>query len=121
MAYVITDIRIISGELSVDLEKLRTLECKGRWGCWTEAVDDSMECIEPYWEPTPEGSFHSVKMFPTAKCVDEVRSMAPALHCSGPVDLLLTWEGGDSHSGLRLHSDGRVVEHRVSMILGEPT
>lgn len=36
----------------------------------------------------------------------------------GDADLVLTWEGGDSHSGLRLR-DGRVTEHEVVMSLGK--
>lgn len=36
----------------------------------------------------------------------------------GEVDLVLTWEGGDSHSGLRLR-DHKVTEHEVVMTLGK--
>ena len=36
----------------------------------------------------------------------------------GEADLVLTWEGGDSHSGLRLHSHV-VTEHEVVMTLGK--
>ncbi len=36
----------------------------------------------------------------------------------GEADLVLTWEGGDSHTGLRLR-DGAVTEHEVVMRLGE--
>ena len=35
----------------------------------------------------------------------------------GSADLVLTWEGGDSHSGLRLRS-GKVTEHEVALTLG---
>jgi len=38
-------------------------------------------------------------------------------HFSGSVDLVLTWEGGDSFSGLRL-VDGKVTRHDVLMSLG---
>jgi hypothetical protein len=38
----------------------------------------------------------------------------------GEADLILTWEGGDSHSGLRLR-DHRVTEHLVRMSLGKET
>ena len=38
--------------------------------------------------------------------------------CTGSADLLLTWEGGDSHDGLRI-SDGKVTEHEVEMSLGK--
>lgn len=37
----------------------------------------------------------------------------------GSADLLLTWAGGDSHTGLRVVA-GRVTEHKVVMVLGEP-
>lgn len=36
----------------------------------------------------------------------------------GEADLVLTWEGGDSHSGLRLRNH-IVTEHHVEMTLGE--
>jgi hypothetical protein len=36
----------------------------------------------------------------------------------GSADILLTWEGGDSFSGLRV-VDGTVTEHRVVHMLGE--
>ena len=38
--------------------------------------------------------------------------------CDGSADLLLTWEGGDCHSGLRLR-DHKVTRHVVEMVLGE--
>ena len=38
--------------------------------------------------------------------------------CSGSADLLLTWEGGDSHQGLRL-KDGTVTQHKVVFALGD--
>jgi hypothetical protein len=38
----------------------------------------------------------------------------------GEADLILTWEGGDSFTGLRLR-DNEVVEHEVVMALGEET
>lgn len=34
----------------------------------------------------------------------------------GSADLVLTWEGGDSHSGLRLRK-GKVTKHKVAMVL----
>jgi hypothetical protein len=37
---------------------------------------------------------------------------------TGCADLLLTWDGGDSHSGLRV-INGRVTEHEVVFALGE--
>ncbi len=36
----------------------------------------------------------------------------------GEADLVLTWEGGDCHSGLRLR-EGVVTEHEVVMRLGD--
>lgn len=36
----------------------------------------------------------------------------------GSVDLAITWEGGDSHSGLRL-VNGVVTEHEMTMALGK--
>lgn len=36
----------------------------------------------------------------------------------GSADLVLTWEGGDSHTGLRL-VNGKVTEHEVVMALGK--
>lgn len=38
---------------------------------------------------------------------------------NGEADLVLTWEGGDSFSGLRLR-DHKVTEHEVVMSLGAP-
>ena len=37
---------------------------------------------------------------------------------TGSADLLLTWEGGDSHSGIRV-VDGVVTKHVVEMALGD--
>lgn len=37
---------------------------------------------------------------------------------TGNADLLLTWEGGDSHSGIRI-VDGVVTKHVVEMTLGD--
>ncbi len=39
-------------------------------------------------------------------------------HFDGRADLLLTWEGGDCHSGLRLR-DGKVTKHEVVFALGD--
>jgi hypothetical protein len=36
----------------------------------------------------------------------------------GEADIILTWEGGDSHSGARI-KDGKVTFHKVVMALGE--
>ena len=36
----------------------------------------------------------------------------------GSADIILTWEGGDAHSGLRV-VDGRVTEHNIVFALGE--
>ena len=36
----------------------------------------------------------------------------------GEADLLVTWEGGDSFSGVRIH-DGKMTRHKVVMTLGE--
>lgn len=36
----------------------------------------------------------------------------------GEADLVLTWEGGDSHTGLRLR-DHKVTRHEVVMALGD--
>lgn len=37
---------------------------------------------------------------------------------SGAADIVLTWEGGDSFSGLRVR-DGKVTRHKAVMVLGE--
>lgn len=36
----------------------------------------------------------------------------------GDADIVLTWEGGDSHSGVRV-KDGKVTFHKVVLALGE--
>jgi hypothetical protein len=36
----------------------------------------------------------------------------------GDADIVLTWEGGDSHSGVRVR-DGKITWHEVVMALGE--
>ena len=38
----------------------------------------------------------------------------------GSADIIFTWEGGNSHSGLRV-VDGKVTEHEVIMALGDET
>lgn len=37
---------------------------------------------------------------------------------SGSADIILTWEGGDAHSGVRVR-DGVVTKHKVVLALGE--
>lgn len=54
-----------------------------------------------------EGSGHSEELF-----------MSLLASFKGNADLVLTWEGGDSFSGLRL-VDSVVTEHKVTMSLGE--
>ena len=39
-------------------------------------------------------------------------------HFEGEADLVLTWEGGDSHSGLRLRN-GVVTKHEAVLALGD--
>ena len=55
-----------------------------------------------------EGSGHSWDIF--------VKDVLPAF--LGTADLVVTWERGDSHSGLRL-LNGKVTEHELTMALGE--
>ncbi len=39
-------------------------------------------------------------------------------HTTGSADLLLTWEGGDSHTGIRV-VNGKVTKHEVVFALGD--
>ncbi len=45
-----------------------------------------------------------------------IKKVAPLI--VGTVEVIFTWEGGDSHSGLRI-VDGKVTEHEVVMALGK--
>jgi hypothetical protein len=77
-----------------------------------DAEDDGRDLLSPkgyglWWYG--EGSGRSE---------DKLKAVLAAFE--GEVDLVLTWEGGDTHSGLRLR-DGVVTEHEVVMALGEET
>jgi hypothetical protein len=67
-----------------------------------------------FWHPergiwwSGEGSGHAEAVL--------IESVLPKF--TGSADLVLTWEGGDSHTGLRL-KDGKVTRHSVVMALGE--
>lgn len=45
-----------------------------------------------------------------------IKKVAPLI--LGTVEVIFTWEGGDSHSGLRI-VDGKVTKHEVVMALGK--
>jgi hypothetical protein len=56
---------------------------------------------------TGEGSGHTFDEF--KECLKSF---------NGTADMVLTWEGGDSHSGLRVRN-GKVTEHEIVMALGK--
>lgn len=51
----------------------------------------------------------------SGRCTDELEQTLAAFE--GDADLVLTWEGGDSHTGLRLRNH-KVTKHEVVMALG---
>lgn len=92
--------------------------------------------ISAYADQAPEASFCSEDW--PARCCEEHRGMlfVKSIDWSGEgsgrgfdffkdaltkflgsADLILTWEDGDSHSGIRL-LNGQVTEHEVVMALG---
>ena len=75
---------------------------------WVNSCEDFRGMLFPkrvHW--CGEGSGSTLEIF--KKCLAKF---------FGRVDLILTWEGGDSHSGLRL-LNGKVTEHEVVMALGK--
>ena len=79
---------------------------------WFELVKgpDDVELICPhmFWW-SGEGSGHSEEML-----------IAILSEFEGDADLVLTWEGGDTHTGIRLR-DGVVTKHEAVLALGEET
>lgn len=103
--------------------------------CITRSQLDALR--EEHGDEAPEGSFFDEEW--PARCCDDVRGMlfvnqldwhgegsgnywdnlkACLAKFLGSADLILTWEDGDSHSGLRL-CNGVVTEHEVVMTLGK--
>lgn len=74
--------------------------------CWEPAVDDGYRYPKWIsWHGEGSGSLYD----------DLLRVLALF---EGSADLVLTWESGDSFSGLRV-KDGVVTRHKVLMVLGE--
>ena len=69
-----------------------------------EGLTEELLITKPFWIGSFSGS--SVSSFHKALAETE-----------GAADLLLTWEGGESHTGLRV-VDGKVTEHEVVFTLG---
>jgi len=69
-----------------------------------EGLTEELLITKPFWIGSFSGS--SVSSFYKALAETE-----------GAADLLLTWEGGESHTGLRV-VDGTVTEHEVVFTLG---
>lgn len=72
-----------------------------------EEDDESVWITRLAWNGTGSGrSFEGVLL----------AKVLPATH--GHADYVVTWEGGDTHSGLRVR-DGVVTQHRVTFALGD--
>ena len=110
MSYDINAIEYISGKLFMTDETRTRLrdDLLLPESCFLDDIEECFsgdELVKPWW--SGEGS---------GRCEDELR--AALAQTTGIADLLLTWEGGDSHSGLRV-VNGKVTPHEVFFALGK--
>lgn len=79
-----------------------------------DQADEDTEDEDEFWVPTHGLWWYGEGSGGTERAL--VERVLPLFE--GSADLVLTWEGGDSHSGLRLRN-GVVAKHHVVMSLGE--
>lgn len=110
MSYNIDSVEVLEGSLTIDIEVAKKFkeenedELPGR-NFIEEVVITGEESAIPSW--CGEGSGWAFNLFKEALSLTK-----------GEADLLLTWEGGDEFSGLRVR-DGVVREMAVEMSLVE--
>lgn len=119
MSYNINSTEILSGSLSMkaskvlawrarrrDLPELCPLDDLPGNGALLQDLNADIPLQKFWW--SGEFSGHAYDLL--AEFVADVQ---------GEADILFTWEGGDSFSGIRI-KDGKFTEHKVVMALGDP-
>lgn len=121
MSYNIDHIEVLSGALSIrvaDLRRLRrALKETAPKNCFLDDLASKLEKID---EPPKEMTIDSARFWwhgeGSGNSYSDVFLPAVVPCLRGTADLVLTWEGGDSVSGLRI-ADGKATECKVVQTL----